>query len=309
MRGIRIGIGVADAGGTPLEALVAQIRDAEREGFSSVWIPQIFGSDALTLCALAGRETSRIELATAVVPTHSRHPLYMAQQALSTQVACAGRFALGLGPSHRVVIENMLGLSFARPARHVEEYLRVVGELFRDGKTAFAGELYRVNASLRVAGATPPPLLVGALGPRMRKVAGALADGTITWMTGRRTLAEQVGPGVRAAAREAGRGEPRIVAGFPVAVTNDPAGARAAASQSFALYGNLPSYRAMLDAEGVRDPGELAIVGDAAAVEAELRALADAGVSDFNAVPFGHGDDAKASVRRTRELLAGLARA
>jgi F420-dependent oxidoreductase-like protein len=309
MRGIRIGIGVADAGGTPLDAVLAQIRDAERAGFASVWIPHIFGLDALTLAALAGRETSRIELATAVVPTHSRHPLYAAQQALSTQAACSGRFAFGLGPSHQVVIENMLGLSFAKPALHVEEYLRVVTDLVRDGKTAFQGRLYRVNASLRVACGAPPPVLIGALGPRMRRIAGALADGTITWMAGRRTLAEQIGPGVRAAAREAGRPEPRIVAGFPVAVTSDAAGARAAASKAFALYGNLPSYRAMLDAEGVRDPGELAIAGDAAAVEAALRALADAGVSDFNAVPFGHGDDAKASVRRTSELLAELARA
>jgi len=309
MRGIRIGIGVADAGGTPLDVVLGQIRDAEHAGFASVWIPNIFGLDALTLAALAGRETSRIELGTAVVPTHSRHPVYAAQQALSTQAACAGRFAFGLGPSHQVVIENMLGLSFAKPALHVEEYLRVVTDLVRDGKSSFQGRLYRVNASLRVACGAPPPVLIGALGPRMRRIAGALSDGTITWMTGRRTLAERIGPDVRAAAREAGRAEPRVVAGLPVAVTADVDGARAAASKAFALYGNLPSYRAMLDAEGVRDPGELAIAGDAAAVEAALRGLADAGVSDFNAVPFGHGDDAKASLRRTRELLGELARA
>ena len=308
MRGIRIGVGVADPGGMPLDSLLAQIRGAEQAGFHSVWIPNIFGMDAMTLAALGGRETSRIELGTAVVPTHSRHPVYAAQQAFTTQAACAGRFVFGLGPSHKLVIENMLGLSYAHPALHVEEYLRVVTDLARDGKTAFQGRLYRVNAPLNVACGSPPPVLIGALGPRMRRVAGALADGTITWMTGRRTLAEQVGPGVRAAAREAGRPEPRVVAGLPVAVTSDPAGAREAASKLFSLYGNLPSYRAMLDAEGVRDPGELAVVGDAAAIERAIRAFADAGASDFHAVPFAHGDDARASVRRTHELLCELAR-
>jgi alkanesulfonate monooxygenase SsuD/methylene tetrahydromethanopterin reductase-like flavin-dependent oxidoreductase (luciferase family) len=152
-------------------------------------------------------------------------------------------------------------------------------------------------------------VLLGALGPRMRRIAGTLADGTITWMTGRRTLAEQVGPDLRAAAREAGRPEPRIVAGIPVVVTGDPAGAREAASKLFTVYGTLPSYRAMLDAEGVSGPGELALAGDAAAIERVIRSFADAGVSDFHGAVFPYGDDPKASVRRTLELLGELARA
>jgi len=265
--------------------------------------------DAMTLAAVAGTRTSRIEIGTAVVPTHSRHPLYAAQQALTTQAACAGRFARGLGPSHKLVIENMLGLSYARPARHVEEYLRVVTDLVRTGKTSFSGELYRVNGSLRVACGSPPPVLIGALGPRMRRIAGAIGDGTITWMTGRRTLAEQVIPGVRAAALEAGRPEPRIVAGIPVVLTKDPAGARETAGKTFSIYGTLPSYRAMLDAEGAAGPGDLAIAGDEAEIERAIRAFADAGVTDFHAAAYAHGDDAKASVLRTHELLGELARA
>jgi F420-dependent oxidoreductase-like protein len=309
MRGIRIGASAADGGGASLDVLVGQIQAAERAGFQSVWIANIFGMDAMTLAAVAGRETSRIEIGTAVVPTHSRHPLYAAQQALTTQAACGGRFVLGLGPSHQLVIENMLGLSFARPARHVEEYLRVVTDLTRTGKTAFAGELYRVNASLKVACGAPPPVLIGALGPRMRRIAGAIGDGTITWMTGRRTLAEQVIPGVRAAARDAGRSEPRIVAGIPVVLTKDPAGARETASKTFSLYGTLPSYRAMLDAEGVAGPGDLAIAGDEAEIERAIRAFADAGVTDFHAAAYAHGDDPRGSVLRTNELLGELARA
>ena len=309
MRGIRIGASVADPGGASLDALVGQFQAHEQAGFQSVWIANIFGMDAMTLAAIGGSRTSRIEIGTAVVPTHSRHPLYAAQQALTTQAACGGRFALGLGPSHKVVIENMLGLSYAHPARHVEEYLRVVTDLTRTGKTSFAGEHYRVNGSLKVSCGSPPQVLIGALGPRMRRIAGAIADGTITWMTGRRTLAEQVVPGVRAAAREEGRPEPRIVAGFPVVLTNDPAGAREAAGKQLSLYGTLPSYRAMLDAEGAAGPGDLAIAGDAAEIERAIRGFADAGVSDFHAVALAHGSDPKGSVLRTYELLGELARA
>jgi F420-dependent oxidoreductase-like protein len=309
MRGIRIGASVADPGGMSLDALVGQIQAAEKAGFYSVWLANLFGMDAMTLAAVAGGQTSRIEIGTAVVPTHSRHPLTMAQQALTTQAACGGRFTLGLGPSHKVVIENMLGLSYARPARHVEEYLRVVTDLTRKGKTSFEGELYRVNGSLKISCGPPPPVLIGALGPRMRRIAGAIADGTITWMTGRRTLAEQVIPGVRAAAREAGRPEPRIVAGIPVVLTNDPFGAREAANKTFSIYGTLPSYRAMLDAEGLAGPGDLAIAGDAAEIERGIRSYMDAGASDFHAAAFAHGADQKGSVLRTYELLGELARA
>jgi F420-dependent oxidoreductase-like protein len=309
MRGIRIGVGVADPGGVALDALVGQIVAAEQAGFQSVWIPNIFGADAMTLAALGGRATARLEIGTAVVPTHSRHPLYMAQQALTTQAACGGRFVLGLGPSHQIVIENLLGLSYAHPARHVEEYTRVVRDLAHTGKASFSGKVYRVNASLNVACGSPPQILLGALGPRMRRIAGAVADGTVTWMTGPRTLAGEVAPGVRAAAREAGRPEPRIVAGVPVVLTNDPAGAREAASKLFALYGTLPSYRRMLDAEGAAGPGELAVAGDAAAIERAIRAFADAGASDFHAALYPYGADPKGSLRRTQELLGELARA
>jgi F420-dependent oxidoreductase-like protein len=307
MRDIRIGLGIADRGGDDLDELLASFARAEREGFQAAWIPNIFGMDALTLAALAGRVTERLELGTAVVPTFSRHPFYLAQQALTTQAACGGRFVLGLGPSHKVVIEDMLGLSFAKPARHVREYVGVVVELLETGKTAFRGETLRVNASLNVRVDRPCPVLIGALGPLMRRVAGGLADGTITWMTGVRTLGDAIVPDLRRAAQAAGRPAPRVVAGFPVVLTDDPVGARRSASQAFALYGQLPSYRAMLDAEGVADPGALAIVGDERAIEGAFRSLADAGVSDVNAAIFPHGDG-RASVERTRELLASLAR-
>ncbi len=306
MKDIRIGLSVAE--GSDLESLLNRFRRVETDGFQSAWIPNIFGFDALTVAALAAGVTRTLELATAVVPTFSRHPFYMAQQALSTQAAAGGRFVLGLGPSHKIVIENMLGLSFDRPARHVREYVTVVTQLIETGKTSFEGEVYRVNASLDVPCPSPCPVLIGALGPLMREIAGRLAGGTITWMTGPRTLGNAVVPGVRAAAKTAGRSDPRIVAGFPVVLTDDPAAAREAAGKLFALYGTLPSYRAMLDAEGLESPGDIAIAGDESAIEASIRRLASAGVTDFNAALFSFGPDPKQMMSRTQELLAELAR-
>jgi F420-dependent oxidoreductase-like protein len=230
MDSIRIGVGITDSGNTEggLEGLLGQFRAAEEAGFQSAWVANIFAMDAMTLISLAGRETRQIELGTAVVPTYSRHPLYLAQQALSTQAATGGRFVCGLGPSHKIVIENMLGLSFEKPARHVREYVTIVKQLLDTGKVEFKGETYQVNGSLSVTDASPVPVLIGALGPMMRRVAGDLCEGTITWMTGPKTLAEKVGPGVREAARLAGRGEPRIVAGMPICLTDNPDGAREA---------------------------------------------------------------------------------
>ena len=309
MRGLRIGIGITDGGAAEggVEVLLEDFRNAEREGFQAAWVANIFAMDAMTLIALAGRETRRLELGTAVVPTFSRHPFYLAQQALSTQAATAGRFVCGLGPSHRVVIENMLGLSYDKVARHVREYVTVVKALVETGQVEFRGETYRVQGALRVSGGSPMPVLIGALGPLMRRIAGELCEGTITWMTGPRTLAEKVGPDVRAAARRAGRPEPRIVAGFPICLTEDPAGAREAAGKAFAIYGTLPSYRAMLDEEGLAGPADIAIAGDEQALESALHGLADAGVTDLNAAIFPHGPDPVASMARTRALLAELA--
>jgi F420-dependent oxidoreductase-like protein len=307
MQGIRIGLSIADTGGTSLDELIAQYKQAESMGFHSAWVANIFGFDALTLCAIGARETSTLELGTAVVPTYSRHPVYMAQQALSTQAAAGGRFVLGLGPSHKLVIEDILGLSYAKPARHVREYVSVVKQLIEDRKCAFDGETYRVRASIDVV-ADPCPVLIGALGPIMRRICATLTDGTMTWMTGPKTLGESLIPDLQRITKEVGRPAPRVVAGFPVVLTDDPEGARAAASQMFAIYGQLPSYRAMLDAEGLAAPGDIAIAGDEKTIESAIARLASAGVTDFNAAVFAFGPDPKASVARTWELLSSLAK-
>jgi F420-dependent oxidoreductase-like protein len=231
----------------------------------------------------------------------------MAQQALSAQAACRGRFALGIGLSHQIVIEGMFGLSFAKPYSHMKEYLAVLAPLIRQGTVSHAGDEYRVNASLGVPGATPCPVLLAALAPRMLALCGRSADGTITWMTGPKTIRVHTVPRLGEVAARAGLPMPRVVVSLPVAVTREIAGARAAAARTFQIYGALPSYRAMLDREGVEGPADVAIVGDESAVGEQLARLAEVGASDYLAIPFRVDGDGEA-VERTRAFLAGEAR-
>lgn len=305
---MRIGIGIGDIAGRPADVddLVAQAKRAEADGFRSGWFANIFGVDAIMAAALCGRETTRIELGTAVVPTFPRHPMAMAQQALTAQAMARGRFALGVGLSHQIVIESMLGLSWAKPYSHMKEYLEVLVPLVRTGTVAHAGSEYRVNVSVSIPGGSPCPVLVAALAPKMLALTGRVADGTITWMTGEKTLREHTVPRLRDAAAAAGRPEPRVVVGLPVAVTREVRRARGTAARQFEIYGTLPSYRAMLDREGAAGPADVAIVGDESAVGAALERLGDAGVTDFLSVPFAVEGDADA-FERTRSLLASLA--
>jgi 5,10-methylenetetrahydromethanopterin reductase len=301
---MRIGISLGEpAGPDALARLRDDILRAADDGFASAWLANIFGLDALTALAVAGGGTGGIELGTAVVPTYPRHPAALAQQALTAALALGGRLALGIGLSHRIVIEDMFGYSFARPARHMSEYLSVLLPLL-DGQTAsFDGETVRAHVGLSTPRAGRPPVLLAALAPQMLRLAGRRADGTILWMTGPATVRDYIVPAITAAARDAGRPAPRVVCQLPVCVTDDAAAARAAASQFLALYGQLPSYRAMLDREGADGPGDVTIAGPEAAVAAQIADLADAGVTDFVAVEFASGADQP----RTRALLKKLA--
>ncbi len=306
---MRIGVGVGPGASSEgsISALVSQVQRAEAEGFDFVSMANIFGIDAITFLAIAGRETERIELMTGVVPTYPRHPVTMAQQALTAAAASNNRFTLGIGLSHKVVIENMLGMDYSKPIRHTREYLSILMPLLEGSQTRFQGQEYRVAVQVQVEGAKRPPVLLAALGPQMLKLAGKMVDGTITWMGGPKYLAETAIPAINAAASEAGRPAPRIVAGFPIAVTDQADEARAGAARIFAMYGTLPSYRAVLDVEGA-EPSDIAMVGTAAEVERQIRDLAKGGVTDFNASPYPVQGD-PAAIGRTFELLAGLAKA
>lgn len=302
---MRIGIfGGEVAGEGGIDDVVESARRAADEGFASYWMPQIFGLDALTALAVVGREVPGIELGTAVVPTYPRHPMMLAGQALTTQVISGGRLTLGIGLSHQLVIEGMFGHSFEKPVRHMREYLSVLMALVHDRTVSFRGETLSANGTLNIAGATPFPVLVAALGPKMLALAGTVADGTITWMTGPATVETHTVPTITKAAEQAGRPAPRVCVGLPVCVTDDPDAARERAGRVFAVYDALPSYKAMLDREGATGPADVAIVGDEAAVAAAVRRLADIGATDFAAVEYG--SVSKGDRRRTRELLRSL---
>jgi F420-dependent oxidoreductase-like protein len=299
---MKIGIGSVVVGnpGTTLDDLVDEVKSAESDGFAFYSLPNIFGHDAISALTVAGRETRKIELATGVTPTPPRHPFAIAQQALTAQAACKGRFVLGIGLSHKIVIENMLGLSYAQPAKQMREYLEVLMPLAQGKPASFSGDLYRVNGALQVAGGTPLPVVVAALGPKMLEVAGRLADGTATWMTGAKTLAEHTVPTINKAAKDAGKPVPRVIAALPFALTNDPRAARDVANQVYAIYGQLPSYRAMLDREGAATPADVGLLGDESVLRAGLARLRDAGVTHFLASVFPA--DAT-SVERTKAFL------
>jgi 5,10-methylenetetrahydromethanopterin reductase len=299
---MRIGIFGGDTANRTIDDVVNDARAAETDGFAAYWLPQIFGMDAITTLAIVGREVPRVELGTAVVPTYPRHPMMLAQQALTTQAACDGRFLLGIGLSHQIVIENMFGMSFEKPARHMREYLSILAPLVRGHAVEFDGETLHAHGSVAVADAPPCPILLAALAPKMLELAGTVGDGTITWMTGPATLAEHTIPSINAAANAVGKPPPRVCASLPVCVTDDVSGARARAADEFAVYGILPSYRAMLDREGAAGPADVAIVGDAATVKGAVEQLAEIGVTDFAPALFGSRSDRCA----TREVLVGL---
>lgn len=286
-----------------VDQFVAAVKLYEAEGFASVWVPNIFGIDAITALALAGRETERIEMGTAVVPTFPRHPFAIAQQALTAAAASSGRFVLGIGLSHKLVIENMMGLSYDKPARHMREYLEALTPLLRGQPTKFEGEQYRVAGAIQVPGVQSVPLVVAALGEVMLGLAGKYTQGTITWMTGTNTLESHIGPKLRKSAKEAGQPEPRLIAGVPVALTSDPAGAREYVAKTLQMYGMLPSYRAMLDREGAEGPADVALLGDEATLRAGIERYRDAGVTDFGAslLPVEKG-----AAERTREFFRSL---
>jgi 5,10-methylenetetrahydromethanopterin reductase len=299
---MRIGIFGGDTGGRTIDDVVAEARAAERDGFASFALPQIFGLDAMGVLAIIGREVPRIGLATGVVPTYSRHPLTMAQQAFTVQLASGGRFTLGVGLSHQMVIENMFGLSFDKPLRHMREYLAVLMPLLTDGKADVDGDTISTHAAVDIAGRTEIPVLVAALGPKMLELAGTVTAGTVTWMTGPATLANYTVPTITAAAERAGRPAPQIVTSLPICVTSDVDGARTRAAQDFQIYGFLPSYRAMLDREGAAGPADVAIAGDEATVTKGIGELADAGVTEFVASIFGTREERA----ETRALLQSM---
>ncbi|PPJ31522.1 LLM class F420-dependent oxidoreductase [Nocardia nova] len=302
---MRIGIMLSEqTGPDALVRLTDELRQVADEGFESAWLSHIFGLDALTALAVAGSKVPNIELGTAVVPTYPRHPGALAQQAATTALAVGrGRLTLGIGLSHQIVIENMFGYDFGRPARHMKEYLSILGPLLDGQPVSYRGETLSANLGLTAGETGRIPVLVAAMGTQMLKLAARRTDGTVLWMTGPATIADHIAPTITAAAAEAGRPAPRLVCALPVLVTDDVDRGREKAATVFAAYGSLPSYRAMMDREGAEGPADLAIIGTEEQVAARIEKVFAAGATEFVAAPFASGQAGE----RTRTLLTQLA--
>ncbi len=302
---MRIGL---TAKGTTVEEVVEQAARAERDGFTSLWFGHLMFGDPLVAMAIAGRATSCIELGTSVLQTYPCHPLLQANRA-SAVASAIGRAGLtvGVGPSHQHIVERVYGLSYDRPGRNTEAYVRILSALLRGEPVEEEGEDWSARSANRLV---PPPhpvqVLVAALSPRLLRVASEYAEGTILWMATAAAIESRVAPVIHAAASAAGRKPPRIVAGLPVAVHDDRGAARAAASNSVGPIDEVPNYRRILSAGGNKSAAEAAIVGSASSVRGQLQALLDAGATDIWAGIFPVGDDPLASVRRTYEVLGEL---
>jgi F420-dependent oxidoreductase-like protein len=314
---MRVGVMIGPERGryrSKVDRLRADARWADEAGLASVWIPQIPDEfDALTAAAIVGAETTRVEVGTAVVPVQPRHPIALAQQALSVQAVCEGRLSLGLGVSHHWIIDEMLGLAYERPAPTMRAHLDVLDQaLAGPGGIDVDNELFRVHSALDVTDVTPTPLLLAALGPAMLRLAGERTDGTILWMADERAIGSHVVPHIVRAAEAAGRPAPRIVAGVPVCLCRDEEvdAAAARANRILAEAEISPNYQRLLDHGDARNVGDIVAAGSEAAVENRLRAFADAGATDVSVrvLPVGENrDQLLASMRRTRAFLASLA--
>ena len=293
--------------------LVTDAEAAEAAGFTSIWVPQIPGDfDAFTAITLVGQATQRIEVGTAVVPIQTRHPIAMAQEALSNQAVCEGRFTLGLGTSHHWIIEDMLGIPYERPAQQMRNYLQVLNAALRGpGSVDVENDGYRVHSPIDVTDWGPNPVLLAALGPVMLRLAGEHASGTILWMANERAVAEHVVPRITKAAAAAGRPAPRVVAGVPVAIcpNHEVDDARAWANQVLGQAEFSPNYQRLLARGEATNMGDILVAGDESAVVNRLRAFRDAGATDLavRVLPVGRDRAARTESRnRTLAFVASL---
>lgn len=296
--GVRLGF----AGGTALTT-IDQVRNdavwADDVGFDSYWVSYVTGVDPLVALPLAAADAPGIELGTSVVPTAGRHPIAMAQLARTAQQACDGRFTLGVGPSHQVVVEAMYGEPWDRPLERVREYLEVLVPLCNGDPAAVSGNQITGHTTLTVP-CDPVPVVLAALGPKMLELAGRCTAGTHVGQCGPRTIADHTAPTIKAAAEAAGRPEPRIIALVNLCVGSDPTAIRRAAAEAAGNYAALPSYQAMLNREGIEDPTDLILAGSMNEIADGLRRYAEAGATDLRLGIYAPDDT---HAHQTRDAL------
>ena len=286
-----------------IDDLKKQVQEANTLGYSTFWTPQIFNLDALTALAVIAESVEGIRLGTSVIPTYPRHPMMLAQQALTVNQVSNGRLDLGIGLSHKPVVEGMWGISFDAPVGHMSDYLQFLMALLHDGTISYGGKHLTSRGGIDVP-ADAPPVLVAALGPQMLKLVGRVADGTVTWMTGPETIRNHISPIINAAAEEAGRPVPQVIAAVPVCITSDLDIAEEYAKRDFGFYGDLPSYRAMLEREGLANSWDIALSGSFEEVAEGLQKYSDSGGTQVVAAVYGPDEDREQTVSELAKLMS-----
>ena len=286
-----------------VEDLKEQVKVANDLGYATFWTPQIFNLDALTALAVVAESVDDIRLGTSVTPTYPRHPMMLAQQALTVNQVANGRLDLGIGLSHKPVVEGMWGISFDAPVGHMSDYLRILMALLHEGNISHSGKHITSRGGIDVP-ADPPPVLVAALGPQMLKLVGRTADGTVTWMTGPETIRSHIAPVINDAAEEAESPAPQVIAAVPVCITSDTGMAEEYAKRDFGFYGDLPSYRAMLEREGIENSWDIALSGSFEEVAEGLQTYSDSGGTQVVAAIYGPEEAREQTVSELAQLIA-----
>lgn len=277
-----------------VDDFIAQARRAQEVGVEQVWLSQRFDHDAIALAGILGAAVPGLKVGTFVVPINPRHPLIVSSLAQTAQAATHGNFTLGLGLGAHQLERDAFGTPFPNTIGRLREHLTVLRSIFDTGAVDFHGEELTAKPEwpVTVPGATAIPIYVAAMGPKALQVTGELADGTLPYLAGPRTIAEFIEPTIAKAAADAGRPKPQIIAAVPVLVTDDLDAGRAVAAERLGFYESIPSYRKVLDREGVDHAGDLAAVGSAEAVAKHLRTYLDAGATDVVLSPIDRTDSA-----------------
>ena len=275
-----------------VDDLIAQAERAYALGVRQVWLPQQFDYDAIALAGLLGAVVPGLGVGTLVVPFNPRHPLIMAQMAQTAQAASHGNFSLGVGLGSREPERLTFGASWPNTVDRLREHLTVLRSIIDTGAVDFTGDHISSSPAwpVRLAGGTPVPVYVAAMGPKALRVTGELADGTLPYLAGPRTIAEFIEPTVAKAAAEAGRPKPKIIAAVPVLVSDDVDTARAFAIQRLSFYETIPSYQKVIAREGLASTADLAAIGPAESIRRQLQRYLDAGATDVVLSPLDRQD-------------------
>jgi F420-dependent oxidoreductase-like protein len=281
-----------------VDDVVSQARRAHEIGVRQVWLAQQFDYEAITLAALVGAAVPGLGVGTSVVPINPRHPLMMASLAQTAQAASHGNFSLGLGLGAHSPERQAFGTSWPNTIQRLREYLTVLRSIFDEGTVDFHGDEFTASPGWPVAvpGGAPVPVYVAAMGPKALRVTGELADGTLPYLAGPRTIAEFIEPTIAKAAADVGRPKPRIIAAVPVLVTgdsqNDIDAGRNFAAEQLSFYETIPSYQRVIAREGVDNVAELAAVGSSDVVARQLQTYLDAGATDVVLSPLDRSGSA-----------------